>query len=270
MRSTGLLWAVRLALVGLAAVVLGGCIPAPATRQAQATAWLYWVFVGAAVVVAAIVWGLISWSIVRHRRRSDDLPVQTHGNLALEVIWTTLPILTVLALFGLTLVTLGQVDARSPERGVEIRVTAFQWQWRFDYPGARVTVTGQLGAPATMVVPVGVPVHITLVSNDVDHAFWVPAFLFKRDAIPGHPNTFDFDVTTAGTYGGQCAEFCGLYHDQMLLSVKAVSVAEYQAWLATAPRTPAGEASSGPTPMSSPPSGSPTPVGSPAPSGSVP
>ncbi|HEX8941365.1 MAG TPA: cytochrome c oxidase subunit II [Candidatus Limnocylindrales bacterium] len=222
-----------LALALPALLVLGGCIPQPATSQAQATATLYWIFIGAGAVVAALVWGLISWSILRYRRRDDSLPVQTRGNVTLEVIWTGLPILTVLVLFGLTLVTLGRVDARSGDHGVNVKVTAFQWQWRFDYLDAGVSVIGRVDQPPTFVVPAGVPVHVTLVSNDVDHAFWVPAFLFKRDAIPGHPTQFDFEVVTPGTYAGQCAEFCGVYHDRMLLTVQAVSQADYQAWLTT-------------------------------------
>jgi cytochrome c oxidase subunit 2 len=105
-----------------------------------------------------------------------------------------------------------------------------------------------------MVVPVGEPIHIVLTSADVDHAFYVPQFLFKRDAIPGHPNEFDVTITDPGTYNGQCAEFCGIYHDRMLLSVQAVSRPEYDAWLAA-------QAAAAPSvgPGASPPSGSPTP-----------
>jgi cytochrome c oxidase subunit 2 len=105
-----------------------------------------------------------------------------------------------------------------------------------------------------MVVPVGEPIHIVLTSADVDHAFYVPQFLFKRDAIPGHPNQFDVTITDPGTYNGQCAEFCGIYHDRMLLSVQAVSRAEYDTWLAA---QAAATASTGPSAPG--PSGSPTP-----------
>ena len=83
-----------------------------------------------------------------------------------------------------------------------------------------------------MVVPVGEPVHVLLTSDDVIHSFYVPAFLFKRDAIPGHPTEFDFTVDEPGGYGGQCAEFCGVYHDRMLLTVRAVTRPEFESWLA--------------------------------------
>ncbi len=247
----GRLVAGRLRTVALLAAVstaVAGCMSTPATTQAKTISDLYTVFFVAAAIVAAIVWGLITWSIFRYRRPGSSerpLPVQTHGNLALEVIWTGLPILTVLVLFGLTYFALDKVDARSPDPGVSVDVQAFQWQWRFTYPGQRVTITGQIGSPPSLIVPVGQPVHVTLTSNDVNHAFYVPAFLFKRDAIPGHPNTFDFTVMSAGVYNGQCAEFCGVFHDRMTFDVCAVSPTDFSAWAAAAqssgsPAPPAG------------------------------
>lgn len=220
------------------ALVAGGCMPQPATTQARDISNLYTVFLVAAAIVAAIVWGLVSWSVLRYRhkpRAGEALPPQYQNNLLLEAIWTGLPILTVIGLFGLTFVTINQVQAVSPETGVSVHVEAFQWQWRFTYTGSGVTVTGQIGqAPPELVVPVGQPIHVLLTSADVNHAFFVPAFLFKRDAIPGHPNTFDFTVMNPGTYNGQCAEFCGVFHDRMTFSVRAVSAADFSSWLAAA------------------------------------
>jgi cytochrome c oxidase subunit 2 len=187
-----------------------------------------------AVVVAAIVWGLTTLAIVRFRRRSgtgDELPPQIDGNMRLEVIWTVIPIATVLVLFWLTLGALGRIDARSAG-GIDVSISAFRWQWQFDYPADGVTVIGTPDIPAEMVVPVGEPVHVTLTSPDVVHSFYVPAFLFKRDATPGRPTQFEFTVEEAGAYGGQCAEFCGVYHARMLLTVRAVPRAEYDAWIA--------------------------------------
>ncbi len=132
----------------------------------------------------------------------------------------------------MTLFALERIDARETSR-VTVNVEAFRWQWRFDYEGSGVTVTGTRDAPAEMVVPVGEPVRVVLTSADVIHSFYVPAFLFKRDAIPGHPTEFDFTVDAPGGYGGQCAEFCGVYHDRMLLTVRAVTRPEFEAWLAS-------------------------------------
>jgi cytochrome c oxidase subunit II len=216
------------------ATVAGGCLPAPATQQAHAVTDLWTVFIVAAAGVGALVWGLITIAIVRYRRRSTDattIPPQIHDAPRLEIAWTIGPIVLVLILFWMTLGALDRIDAREPGR-VTVDVTAFRWQWRFDYPDTGVSVIGGPGTPAEMVVPAGEPIHIVLTATDVAHAFFVPAFLFKRDAIPGRPNEFDLTIDEPGAYGGQCAEFCGVFHDRMTLTVRAVTRPEYEAWLA--------------------------------------
>jgi cytochrome c oxidase subunit II len=219
------------ALIGIA-LAAAGCLPAAATTQARQVTGLYAWFFGGGVIVALIVWISVSVVILR-RRRDDELPRQLEGNMVVEAIWTAIPLLTVLGLFALTVATLNDVMARSPQTGVSVNVTAFRWQWEFDYPEARVRIVGRQDQPAEMVVPVGEPIHVSLnaPSGDVNHAFWVPQFLFKRDAIAGRTSDFDFTVENAGTYRGQCAEFCGIYHDAMLFSVRAVSRPEYDAWV---------------------------------------
>lgn len=219
-------------LLGLALLV-GGCLPTPASTQGRAIAELWTIFLVPALVVAALVWGLTTVAIVRFRRRrpDDGLPPQIEGHTGLELVWTSLPILTVLVLFGFTMLTLGRIEGRAPD-AIDVTVTAYRWQWRIDYPSAGVRVEGTPDRPAEMVVPVGRPVHVSLVSTDVAHAFYVPAFLFKRDAIPGRTTSFDLTVEEAGTYRGQCAEFCGVFHDQMLFTVRAVPPAEFEQWLA--------------------------------------
>jgi len=122
------------------------------------------------------------------------------------------------------------IDRVSSDPSVTIDVTAFQWQWRFSYPQYGIQVVGTPDQPPTMVVPVGQTVQIDLRAQDVIHAFFVPAFLFKRDAIPGKLNRFDFKVIAPGTYNGECAEFCGLDHADMVFYVKAVTPAQFQAW----------------------------------------
>lgn len=220
-------------LVGLA-VLVAGCLPAARTTQAQAISTLWTQFIVAAAIVGGLVWTLITIAIVRYRRRAGDenrLPPQIGHITWLEVVWTSLPILTILLLFGMTLSTLGKVDALAAAPPVTVNVTAFRWQWRFDYAGTNVSVVGGPETQPEMVVPVGEPVHIVLTSADVDHSFYVPAFLFKRDAIPGRTNQFDLTITDPGTYSGQCAEFCGVFHDRMTLTVRAVTRPEFDAWL---------------------------------------
>lgn len=230
MRRLGRGWRAA-ALLGVVASGVAGCMPAGATVQGKDISGLYDVFLVAGIVVAGIVWSLVTWSVLRYRRRDGRLPVQHMGDVRIEAIWTAIPLATVLALFVLTVLTLGSLDAVQPG-GVNIRVVAFRWQWQVVYTDANVTNTGTTEKPLQIVLPVNTPVHVTLESLDVNHAMFLPAFLFKRDAIPGHVTTFDIQITAPGVYPGSCAEFCGVGHDAMLFSVRAVDMATYQAWLA--------------------------------------
>lgn len=240
------------ALAGAAAVFAEGCLATPVTDRAQGVASLYAGFVALAAVVALVVYGVTTFAIVRYRRRSPDqpLPVQRQGDLRLEAIWTAIPVLMVLGLFAATLVVLGRVDARSTGSVTEVDVNAYRWGWTFAYAGTPVTVTGTGDPGPEVVLPVGEPVRVVLTSADVIHAFYVPQFLFKRDAIPGRTSEFDFTIQDPGTYRGQCAEFCGLLHSKMLFTVKAVSRAEFDAWLAAA-RASAGPAGASALPSAS-------------------
>jgi len=244
---------IRVGAVAALAAVGAGCLPAPATEEAQQVTALYGVFVAIAAVIALVVFGLATWAIVRHRQRpGDPLPEQTHGSLRLELVWTGIPVLIILGLFAGTLAVLGRVDAHDPSPGVELRVEAFRWGWTFSYPPSGVSVTGVSPDGPEAVLPVGEPIKIVVASHDVIHAFFVPVFLFKRDVIPGRESTFDVTIDEPGTYRGQCAEFCGIYHSRMPFSIRAVSRAEFDQWLASQPAASAAPGSAAP--------GSPEPV----------
>lgn len=244
--------ALRVVVPLVVLAVAAGCgmiPPEPKTEAAQSVFTLYNIVLAMGTVVFLGVEGFIVYSIFRYRRSDDRLPPQTHGNTLVEIIWTAIPTVIVLILFTLSIVTLARVEAAgSRDAGVDIEVDGFQWQWQFRYldddPAEDYTVVGSPASPAVMVVPVGEPVRLTLVSNDVIHSFYVPQFLIKRDLIPfpesETPNTLEFTVTEAGTYHGQCAEFCGNLHAQMTFSVQAMSRADYDKWLADAKagRTP--------------------------------
>jgi cytochrome c oxidase subunit II len=220
--------------LGLAAIVFAGCLPAPVTSQGRVVNELWTMFLVPAIVVAAIVWGLTTFAILRYRRSAatpDALPPQFAESRRFEVAWTVIPIVTVIVLFGLTVGALARIEERTAG-GINVAITAFRWQWRFDYPDEGVSIVGLPDAPAEMVVPVGEPVRVTMTSPDVIHSFYVPAFLFKRDATPGRPTQFEFTVDEPGSYSGQCTEFCGIGHATMTLKVVAVSRADYEAWLA--------------------------------------
>lgn len=223
----------HLAKAGAVGAAVAGCLPAPATDEARDVAALYAAFLAVAAVVALIVIGATTWAVLRYRGRpSDPLPPQTRGNTRLEIVWTALPALAIAGLFVITTVVLARVDATDRASGAEIEVTGFRWGWSFRYPEAGVTVSGIREPGPTVVVPVGEPVLLRMTAADVEHAFYVPRFLFKRDLIPGRVNTYQFTVTEPGTFAGQCAEFCGVYHARMPFTIEAVPRAEYDAWLA--------------------------------------
>lgn len=240
-----------------------------ATEQGGAVRNLYDIVFYLAVAIFLIVEGLIAWSVFRYRRKpgDDTLPPQIHGNNLVEVIWTAIPTLIVALLFVLSWQTLNTVEATTPT-DIHVRAVAQRFQWSFEYLDAngnklftQVIPTGDTGG---MFVPVGKPVFVSLRAVDVIHAFYVPKFLFKRDAIPGRENSFDFTVDEPGTYRGQCAELCGPNHGDMTFDVHAVSEADFQAWFdkqvaaakASPSAAPSGPVASGPAPSGPAPSGS--------------
>lgn len=236
-----------------AAFLLGGCqVPSfgayrGATTQGHATFKLWQGSMIAALAVGALVLGLILWAVLRYRKRDDAMPKQTQYHLPLEIAYTVIPLIIVAFLFYFTVVTENQVDALPPQPAVKVKVTAFQWGWRFHYLGHHVVVEGNdvTGDVPEMVLPVGQTVRIILVSNDVVHGFYVAAFDFSRYALPGVTNRFDLNVRHAGVYPGRCTQFCGLYHTQMLFTVKAVPAPQFQTWLASKAPSRAQPASTG-------------------------
>jgi cytochrome c oxidase subunit 2 len=225
---------VRLAMTAVPLLLFTACkfgAPPGATREGQSISRLYQLLFYAAIPIGVIVYGLMVWVIVRYRRKSDRLPKQFRYHIPLEVLYTLIPVLLVTGLFVATYHTERKIDRLQANPDLRLNVTAFQWQWRFSYPDLGVKVIGRPGAPPNMVLPAGKLVRIRLVATDVDHSFFVPAFLFKRDAIPGFPNRFDFEVDRPGTYFGECAEFCGLDHADMTFRIKAMSPAGFQRWI---------------------------------------
>jgi len=229
---------IRLAAVCLPALLLTGCLfpPEPMTTQAEEIRTLFLVIFGLGAAVFVGVEGFLIYAVIRYRRRDDRLPEQHHGNTMVEIVWTVIPTVIVLILFVTSMFTLGDISARS-EHPVRIEVEGQQFSWTFRYDNG-YAVTGNPLAPPVLVVPAGEPVRLALVSRDVVHSFFVPAFLVKKDVVPfgqgQAPNELEFTVTTPGTYRGQCAEFCGDLHAGMTFSVRAMPPAEFDAWLATA------------------------------------
>jgi cytochrome c oxidase subunit 2 len=234
----------RIPLLALGALVLTGCAPAGVTEQGRDVESLYNFFLVTAAVVFVLVAGLMVWSIIRYRRKGDELPPQIHGSNRLELAWTILPTILVVALFVATAQTQSRVTAKVEDPPVQIDVLGFQWQWRFTYAdpagGAGPEVVGTPNKVPVMVVPAGAPVRIRLSSADVTHSFYVPQSLFKRMAVPGRTSEFDMTFDQPGLYPGNCPQYCGLQHARMIFNVQVLPADQYDQWF-TEQRAAAGD-----------------------------
>jgi cytochrome c oxidase subunit 2 len=196
----------------------------------------------AGLVVGLIVWGLIFWCVIRYRKRGEDLPEQTRFNLPMEVLYTVTPFLVIAVLFYYTAVIQSEAAQVSSNPDVVVEVVAEKWTWQFNYrdgvgEGANTlaSTTGATDLIPVLVVPTGQVVRFELTSTDVIHSFWVPELLFKRDVFPGNiRNVFEVTVDPGkeGAYVGRCAELCGTYHSTMTFELRAVTPADYQAYVA--------------------------------------
>lgn len=221
-------------------------MPEPISEQGKRVLTLWqgsWV---AAFAVGAVVWGLIIWAVVFHRKRSDDLPPQVRYNLPIEMLYTAVPFVIIAVLFYFTARDQDYLGKTTADPDVVVNVTGFQWSWQFDYmskdgSGKPQRMFSVVGAPASpdanpgtkpvLVIPVGKTVRFNLHANDVIHSFWVPALLYKLDVMPGYENKFEIKATKTGTYEGRCAELCGVDHSRMLFQLKVVTPDEYQKFL---------------------------------------
>ena len=243
--------------VGLAVgapLVLGGCNFYPTygasrgvTTQGQDTFKLYSGMMTTGIIIGGFVGILILYTVLRYRRRSDDMPKQFHESIPIEILYTAIPVFVVAVLFLFTVLTENNVDATVPNNAritttgapvLQVKITAFQWGWRFDYPNNNVSVSGETtdgpgGLGPQMVLPVGETVQILLVSNDVIHGFYVRDFNFSRYALPGVQNRFDLNIIHTGLFPGQCTQICGLYHSEMLFTVKGVTPSQFATWTAS-------------------------------------
>ena len=243
-------WALRAVLLG--AVVLGtaGCqsttftrlgLPVPVTKQGEVVVTLWrgsWI---AAFAVGAVVWGMILWAVIFHRKNSDRPPRQVRYNLPIEIMYTVVPFIMVGVFFFFTARDENFINKLPPNPDVTVNVTGWQWTWQFQYPqystpGAGTGMVTEQGQPwpgrlPLLVIPENETVRFNLVSLDVVHSFWIVPFEFKRDVVPGHPNHFEVTPIKTGTFIGRCTELCGVYHSRMLFRVKIVTPAQFRTWI---------------------------------------
>jgi cytochrome c oxidase subunit 2 len=206
--------------------------PDSATPSGSEINELYWIVIGVTGLVFVIVEGALLWFIFRFRRRpgahADDEGPQIHGNTRLELIWTAVPFLILVAILVVTIVKVPAVQAE-PSAGEDpllVRVESHQFYWEYEYPNGVVAVD-------SLRLPTERPIRLEIVSFDVAHSWWVPELTGKKDAIPGRTNYLNFTIRRPGTFIGQCAELCGVQHAVMRTEVTAVSGAEFDSWLAS-------------------------------------
>lgn len=192
---------------------------------------LFSLYLWIAVAVALLVFAAVAFALIRYRAREGRAPSRRSEANTLELGAAVLITAIVAFLVFRTFSTEAKEDDDSAQ-AVRIDVTAFQWGWRFTYPGQGVSVLGNNNEQPTFAVPGDRPVSFALTSTDVIHSFWIPGERFKRSAIPGRVNRFDLDFESAGHEEGLCAEFCGLRHSSMRFGVWVLSDESYERWLA--------------------------------------
>jgi cytochrome c oxidase subunit 2 len=201
------------------------------------------------VVIGIVVFGAMIYSIVKHRKAKGAVAADFHENTTIEVVWTIIPFLILIAMaIPATKVLLAMEDTSNSD--MSIKVTGYQWKWHYDYLGEDVSFFSNMSTPMEqiegmeakgenyllevdnkMVIPVNKKVRLLFTSNDVIHAWWVPEFGVKKDSIPGFINESWIEVPEPGIYRGKCAELCGQYHGFMPVVVEAKSEEDYVAWL---------------------------------------
>ena len=219
----------------------------------------------ACVVISLFVLALLAWTIVRYRRGANPTPSRTTHNTAIEVVWTLVPVLILVAI-AVPSIRLIRAQYSPPPADITIKVIGNQWYWTYQYPdnGGFEIVSNMLkeqkdvkpgeryrtdadGPPLLavderIVIPVNKVVKFQVTSTDVIHAFSVPAFWAKIDANPGRLNEIWAKVDRPGVYFGQCSELCGARHGYMPIAVEVVPEATFNAWVASKGGTPKGAA----------------------------
>jgi cytochrome c oxidase subunit 2 len=218
------------------------------TPIGQEAAWFHDVIlVPAITIISLFVLALLLWVVVRYRRAAHPVPSRTSHNTLLEVVWTLVPVL-ILVVIAVPSIKLLSRQYSPPQADLTIKAIGNQWWWDYEYPdhGVQLTSHGLSDAESTrrgeprmlavderVVVPVNSTVKLIVTSADVVHAFGVPAFWVKIDAVPGRLNETWFRADRPGLYYGQCYELCGSQHAYMPIAVEVVSQEQFAAWVAS-------------------------------------
>src|ERR1700721_1286010 len=214
---------------------------APVSTPAESIVGLSMFVLTTVAMIFVFVFALLAYVVVRFRNKSRDdrsEPAQVYGSTQVELAWTVIPVLIVIALFLASVRVIASIqNAARPAGALEVVVTGHQYWWEYRYPGLNIVTANELH------VPVSDPAHptpafLTLLSADTDHSFWVPRLGGKTDLIPNHPNQMSIEPHETGLYLGQCAQYCGTQHAKMLLRVYVQSREEFEQWVREQQRMP--------------------------------
>src|SRR6266851_1893949 len=251
MQMRGTKYATTLAIVRICAVVLlsvaraaatGPAVPAmsptnifaPVSTPAKSIFGLSVFVLAVTAAIFVVVFALLVYTVVKFRKKATDdgrEPPQVYGSNQIEIAWTVVPVLIVVALFMATARVIASVQKAVPDsNAIQVVAIGHQFWWEYWYPGLNVVTANELH------VPVSDPEHptptfIKLLSADTDHSFWVPRLAGKTDLIPNHPNSMWIDSKETGLYLGQCAQYCGTQHAKMLLRVYVQSRDDFDRWI---------------------------------------
>lgn len=208
---------------------------APDAAPADSVFHLSMFVLGVTGAIFVIVASLLVYSVTKFRsRKTDDAaePAQVYGSNQVELAWTIIPVLIVVALFMATARVIADVQkAVPPQDAVKVEVTGHQFWWEYRYPEFNVVTANELHIPVSAVAQPK-PTFMKLLSADTDHSFWVPRLAGKTDLIPNHPNSMWIEPHETGLYLGQCAQYCGVQHAKMLLRVYVETQADFDRWIA--------------------------------------
>lgn len=210
----------------------------------------FWVCCG----IGLIVFSVLIYSLIKFRKSKGAQAAHFHEHLGVEIVWTTIPFLILVALAIPATIVLQHIH-NTDESALTIKVTGYQWKWKYEYLDQGVSFFSNLSttqdqinnkAPKSkwfllevdkpMVVPINTKVKLLVTSDDVIHAWWVPELGVKQDGIPGFINENWIYVTKPGTYRGQCGELCGVNHAFMPIVVEAVTQEEFNKWVGSQPK----------------------------------
>jgi cytochrome c oxidase subunit II len=192
---------------------------------------LFDLYVPIGLAVFFIITAVVLYAVIRYRRRGDEVPRARSEAPVPELLYVIGLAVIVALLVWKTFDVESKVDRTARRPGLDVRVTASKWNWRFTYPRYGITQFGGTVRPAVLVVPTGTTVRFDMASLDVIHSFFVPSLRFKRDAFPEKSTRFDLVFERPGSTVGRCAEFCGLHHADMLFDVRALRPNEFTRWV---------------------------------------